>query len=365
MRNITSRSAALASFLLLAACAQAPTRPLAPEARNAFKSTDVVGIVEQKELNAEIIVQNSAPATAQFGLIGALVGGAIDAGINVSRMNTAETAIAPLRDSLKGYDFDAKLLQALSQSLAPVGWLGAQPGKVVKGAKGVEMDGMLRGSTAGGVLFVATAYQLSPDFSQLNVYAKVSLFPHPAGEPAKRRKGRAEQTYAIDSDLANASYYNNFTVQTPLDAKGATPELTVAAWTGDQGAPMRRALDASLRKLAWLVAADLEYAPPPAGTAVGGDPYFDNVANAQAWNKRQEVGHITSSSDEGKVIRMNDGTVKYVAVLPKAPVLPAAAPESELASAPAADPATPAAPAAAPAAPAESAPAAAPVAAPK
>lgn len=78
---------------------------------------DVISIVNQQELDAVFPIQNSAGVSMQFGLIGALVGSAIDASANSNSAEKATNNLAPIRNKLINYNFDDVLQSNIKQSL--------------------------------------------------------------------------------------------------------------------------------------------------------------------------------------------------------------------------------------------------------
>jgi hypothetical protein len=70
------------------------------------KKINVYSLIEQDELEALYPVQNSSAATAQFGLVGALVGVAIDTTVNKSNAEVAEENLAYIRNELISLEFD-------------------------------------------------------------------------------------------------------------------------------------------------------------------------------------------------------------------------------------------------------------------
>lgn len=63
-------------------------------------------LVAQEEIDVQFIPSMvDVSADARFGIVGALVGSAIDASINDMRSKKAEIRAKPYRDMLLGYDY--------------------------------------------------------------------------------------------------------------------------------------------------------------------------------------------------------------------------------------------------------------------
>jgi hypothetical protein len=340
--SVLGRALTLGALLLATACAPSLHRPLDAAQRESLRSTDVVVRIPQKEIDAQIVVANSSAATAQYGLLGALISSAVDAGVNASRASDAEAAVRPLRDALLGFDFDAAFRQDLERQLASVPWLAAQGTTVSKQGDVDHQRAVIVSSKAVNVLLVDTAYEMTPDFSALRVGAYVSLMPS-APAPDGESRSQRQQRLLDATNPAKALYFDTITVEAALEAKG-TPEANRARWAADGGEALKRALPFEAAELARLVAVDLQSAAPAAP---------------------QQAEQTLEADEARKVVRAVDGTLKSTVslahLLAQAPA-PAAgaatAAAADAAAAPAAAPSSDASggapvPVAAPAAPAQ------------
>ena len=104
--------------VLLTACAVTPFRtPISQSFIDSKEPVFVYLVFDQEELDAEVPIQDSSAATSQYGLIGAVVGGAIDASVNKSNSELAEENLAPIRNALIGYDFNQLFEKSAHESL--------------------------------------------------------------------------------------------------------------------------------------------------------------------------------------------------------------------------------------------------------
>lgn len=257
MFSMLVRAALAAAVLSTTACAPGMlNRPLDTTKRETVGKADVVGVVPQADLYAAIVVADSSAATAQYGLLGALIGSAIDGGVNASRSKDAEAAVRPLRDGLLGYTFEAQLAQELDRELAGLTWLGANPMTLSKKGEIGAKNAVVYASKAATVLLVHADYHMSPDFSKLIVTADATLaqVPTPEERSSKKRKtGPAEKSKAL--------YYNTLTVEATLPATG-TLEQNREKWAAE--GLLLRSLKAQTAELARLVALDLGATAPAA-----------------------------------------------------------------------------------------------------
>jgi hypothetical protein len=257
MFSMLVRAAVTAAVLSTTACAPGMlNRPLDTAKRETVSKADVVGVVPQADLYAAIVVADSSAATAQYGLLGALIGSAIDGGVNASRSKDAEAAVRPLRDGLLGYTFEAQLAQELDRELAGLTWLGANPMTLSKKGEIGAKNAVVYASKAATVLLVHADYHMSPDFSKLIVTADATLaqVPTPEERSSKKRKaGPAEKSKAL--------YYNTLTVEATLPATG-TLEQNREKWAAE--GLLLRSLKAQTAELARLVALDLGATAPAA-----------------------------------------------------------------------------------------------------
>ena len=257
MFSMLVRAALAAAVLSTTACAPGMlNRPLDTTKRETVSKADVVGVVPQADLYAAIVVADSSAAVAQYGLLGALIGSAIDGGVNASRSKDAEAAVRPLRDGLLGYTFEAQLAQELDRELAGLTWLGANPMTLSKKGEIGAKNAVVYASKAATVLLVHTDYHMSPDFSKLIVTADATLAQVPTPEERSSKKHKAGPV-----EKSKALYYNTLTVEATLPATG-TLEQNREKWAAE--GLLLRSLKAQTAELARLVALDLQAAAPAA-----------------------------------------------------------------------------------------------------
>ncbi|HUS24586.1 MAG TPA: hypothetical protein VM369_06530 [Candidatus Binatia bacterium] len=250
-----ARIAGLAGVAALAGCAT--THRALPESARSIGATEVVAVVPQHEIYADFDASRVRAATVQFGLIGALVGSAIDAGVNSSRAQTAENTIAPARNALVDYHFEDRLRARLDELLKPLPWLGARPVEIQRDATQDALDARLARTATDALMLVGASYLLSADFGAIIVRLDPLLLPHSerfgavvqdAGGP-----GRADEAAASD-----AAYFDHFTIEVRSPSVAGSRDEAVAAWAANNGALLRQALDMAALEGACLIAAALK-----------------------------------------------------------------------------------------------------------
>lgn len=345
-----SRNTALAALacasLMVSGCAAGPRTALKPELRTQIASTQAFAGVKQNEIYAQIIPSTSGQAAAAgmaaipglgillAGVAGA-AGGAADAGINASRAKEAEIAVAPLRDGLTDFDFDAALRAELDRTLAGSG-LNAQPIEVVKQVEDKHYKELFDKSTSAAVLFVNTDYSMSPDFSAVVISTQGLVF---ARSPELRKASGLrsdEQALRGAIDVTKAIYRNSYVFESKLQSATTDKAQNIAAW--QQDGRVRAALEQGIREVGALVALDLQSAPEPkvdhrrpqSQTKTPAAPADEIVVNGVR-------GRLLATNGTTRHVRLGDGTLKALAETSTAAAIAAPAAPAEAA------PATPAA----------------------
>lgn len=103
----------LISVISLAGCAGNYKTTFDHEARPEPISVHVVPVIPKEEMDVLIVVSDSSAATAQYGLIGGLVGAIIDSAVNKKKAIDAERKAEIIRRAISEYDlFDAAIQSA-------------------------------------------------------------------------------------------------------------------------------------------------------------------------------------------------------------------------------------------------------------
>lgn len=137
---------------------------------------NVYSLIPQDELEAVYPVQNSSAATAQFGLIGALVGAAIDTSVNKSNAEVAEDNLAFIRNELLSLDFDQLFEEELIKKLE--GKINIGTVQTIKSQKTLQ-DKLVAGET---YLLLTTQYKMDIDFRTPFIVSNISLHERGIGK---------------------------------------------------------------------------------------------------------------------------------------------------------------------------------------
>jgi hypothetical protein len=244
----------------LSACATAtPLQvPLAQAARDNIASSEIVAPIKQNEIY--VFVPASTVATAAGGgLLAALV----DAGIDAARTHSAEEAVKPLRDAVVDYNFDETLRIDLETTVSQIDWMHLSGTRVIKDTQPPAIASAITGSKDAAVLLATSDYHLSNDASELTITLAADMFPNSASLKALKT-GRAGKTA---SDPANAVYRNNFSYTAKVPGTAGDRAANITAWSADNGAALRKALNDGASELANRLANDLQSKQAAAASA--------------------------------------------------------------------------------------------------
>jgi hypothetical protein len=236
--------------------------PLATEAREAITSTEVVAPIAQNEIYVYVVPSTAgAAAGGGFGMVGALVGVAIDTSVNAANTKSAEEAVRPARNAVVDYSFDSVLTADLQKALAEVGFLKVDGVRVTKDLYQPSLDKAVTDSKAGTVLITIADYRFTPDASGLTVTLTADLYARdPALAPFKPTKTANAKIVAYPG---NSIYRNTFTATTLLPGATNKRDDNIAKWSADDGKAIREALTTGSAGVAAKLASDIQLAPPP------------------------------------------------------------------------------------------------------
>jgi len=241
----------LTAGILLAGCVtQVPVHEaFPPTARDSVASTEVVVPIKQGEIYV-FVPDSQVAAAGGGGLLLALV----DVGVNSVRTSKAEAAVRPLRDAVVDFNFDDTLKSELKTSLSFDPWLHVDGVRVIKEATNASEDTALAAAKASAVLFTTADYQLSNDAQELTITLSAALFANNDTLLAARPRAKSGPRSA----LGNSLYHNTlmFTMEVPSPSQDR--DHNIASWSAQNGAVMRGALKLGARKLAAMLASDLQ-----------------------------------------------------------------------------------------------------------
>ena len=164
----------LVSGLVLTGCAGIPSR-LKPEQVAEVNRTHVRAYLPQNQLRAEFIQSNYG---GSFGLIGAIVDGAVTAG----NQRNADERVQQLREQIRDVDVRAMYWQSLSNQVCGVPWLKIDKFDTipdnVRALKASDVEG-------GAAMIMGSGYSISQNCRVFEFTTGVDLYlPHKHQQPS-------------------------------------------------------------------------------------------------------------------------------------------------------------------------------------
>ena len=211
----------------LAGCA-APQFSLTKQAQLNIDRAE--GILTIPQNNLDVTVQ--ATNAGNSGLIGALIVAAIDS----ARRSNAETAAAPMLETLRDYDFRTVMLDATTDALIKIDKVKfGMPLRVEvvasDSAKRIAFDQ----STASAILFCNVSYRL--ESGNLIVVAAAEMYPKV--DSLKQFRNKPNETNPLDS--GNVIYRKTFTF-----SKQAVTQNTIRGYLSEAATSVAGQLAADL-----------------------------------------------------------------------------------------------------------------------
>ncbi|WP_348675107.1 hypothetical protein [uncultured Abyssibacter sp.] len=295
-----SALAIVALLVLFSGCvAQRPV--FEPDIQTAIRDTGTTLIVDQEEINATYIVQNSSAATAQFGLIGGLIGAVVDASVNSTRAKTAEERVADIRNAILGFDFETTMQGHLDSSLTEVTWLHARPVEVLTNAQSSDdLDRLLRKETGDVHLFVSADYSIDAELNAARVSLEVIAVPRSktvreiSGWTADRPPYVVRRTAIYQNTISYAAY---------MGLTSSDVEEREEHWIDNQGALLKKALETGINNVVRTLIVDLNDSTPDTERTAKVD--FKDPTKATVGLTARSV----KDTDDGKQVRWSDGSI--------------------------------------------------------
>lgn len=241
-------------------------------------------VQEQQELGVD--VPDTSAATAQFGLLGALIGTAIEN----SQVKNAELRVAELRDLLVDYPFQARMEAALRERLPSE---GISPSPVIELRARPWLPADAAGTLAAPEerLVLVPRYAMRNDFELLAVGLSASFVVR---EPRANGKPRTRSLFS-----------RRYAYQFPLDDVGLGADGDAGRWIA-MGTPRLEAmLDRGIAHVADMLAYDLS----AEGRVEAGEKVRRGSAQARGL---QFNGRRLREGDGWVWVRSGNGTLQAV-----------------------------------------------------
>jgi hypothetical protein len=206
--------------------------------------------LDQTEIATAIDLGRIAPVSGGDGLLGALlVSRGDDRAKTLSSLHRerAEAQAVPIRAVLQGVDVRAIALRTARRATSNTGWLATDR---VSGIDDDLAPGGTGAAAAPASVTIAFRYDLSPDMSQVRVFADVALF---RGGAARLESGY-RQRFASIVHLRTPSY---------------DPAENAAQWSRDGGRLVRHAIEAAFARLETTIPYALNLSAVDAAALIG------------------------------------------------------------------------------------------------
>ena len=224
---------------------------LQPSTLEYVRSSDVIVVVQQQEINAAIPGSNVAMITGG-GLIPAL----IDASIENEQAKTAQKLLAPVRDNLLDYNCPAMLKEKMENALKEVDWLHARQFAIERKAMPEWLPEHFEQSQSSVILSVTAAYQLTADFTGIHMLCNIDMWPK--DEQLREVSGAAERKDPVS--LNNRIYRGQVEVMKKLDVGKLKGKAAIETLAADNAAKVRQGLAQTADEAALLIVKDLNKA---------------------------------------------------------------------------------------------------------
>jgi hypothetical protein len=229
--------------LLLGGCAS-PTRIRSTAISSPLPAPQGYVALRQQEIKTSINRQDSSAISGQFGLIGSLVGSAIDASVNSKRGKEVENASTQVRNALLDYQPADHFIAAIRAQFAETGPVNL----VVRRVSDPEEPKRWVEAAAHDTLLIDYDYTLSPAYNGVKVCALVTWHRPGANRPAV---GMAKNLPPViyQNVLSSVRYFPSLT--------GVTLAEKASEITADGAKVVREALDLAQADIAALLVYDL------------------------------------------------------------------------------------------------------------
>lgn len=342
MKSFSRAGLSVVVSMALVGCAVPPVnKPLKQEVKAAINPVDLYVGIAQPDLYAafepSMAGASSAAACGAVPGLGILLAavcggamGAVDASVNASRAKTAEEQIQPLKNAALDIQFDNIFNDTIAKSLK--GAPGFRFGNMVltKVVTPKAYEETYRTTASNAVMFITLNYNLSTDFSTLEVSSHALVFPKSpaalsaAGVPAEALK---QETFTT---VNNAAYRTQLSYRGTLETKAASPAEYVQIWSADNARLLRVAVHDAATQTARLLSEEIQRLPVPERAALK----KEQVARMSYDLLAEEHGGKLLRDPLGRLVFMKTLTKEFVAASAESPKPAAAIPVADAKTAP-------------------------------
>lgn len=245
MRLLICFCTALAFASATAAVANDTPAVLAEADRAVSSPRALQVVIPQTEIETNVDLGRMPSSAMGGGLIGALIISSTTDREKQERLtqalrDKAETAVAPLRAALRGFDVDALAVTTTNAALSKTGWFQAQAVSVSKDPSPQGASAFFGASSAPQVAFVTYRYDLSPDFAYIRVSADIALV-------------RKAPQNGMGSALPKPFYEQHISSIVQLRSRSYENSENAASWSANDGKLAKASLIAAFGQIERLI----------------------------------------------------------------------------------------------------------------
>ncbi|MPY26366.1 hypothetical protein [Shewanella sp. YLB-07] len=310
---------------LVSGCTATPAKqPLNAPLTN--KSINVYSLISQDEIEALYPISNNSAVSAQFGLIGALVGGAIDSSINQSNAEKANDSLVEIRNQLLDLDFDLLFEEEIRKKLDDQVHIGS-----ITTIKSIdELKNRLE--VGESYLLLSTSYKLDIDFRTPLIETAVTLSEHGKTKKSSKTlyknsftyfgtslplaiKSQADidkeitelnEKFTSKSDAYQSSHKNKMRLRkqvrkaknTSLDHDQSV-DIAARAWNQEYKGTLNKGLRSGIQDLFSIIETDIEDRTDP--------KQYEKIGTTPSGYPNYHKSILVSESDSRKIIRFTSG----------------------------------------------------------
>lgn len=176
----------------------------------------------------------------------------IDALINSSRENAANTLADPARTGLGTYIFEEEFRKALQAEMSKVKWFEFKDVRISHETVDTDPRKLVNGSDADALMVISASAVFSESFDTFSVRSSMDVLPRTVNP----RPG-ADADFMVNTPIYRDK--SEHVVKAP--GAGADKAQNVAIWAREDSKLLRQALDDGIRKIAADLALHLSEAP--------------------------------------------------------------------------------------------------------
>ncbi len=283
--NTIKKLSVIALVVTTSACSSTYHIPVYKNVADKVQSTDVTLGLNQEEIYVDFVVAQGGGGG--YGILGALIAAAVNAGINSSSSEDAEKLAIPLRNATVDVNFSSEFTAALNNELKKINWLNANKTYVRNSYKFSDSTELTKDSASSAVLLVTARYYVKPDINAFNIDTVLKLIPNSPALIALANKNKPDEELPY-------LYRNRISFTFKLPSAALDKEAAIYEWVKNDGKKLITALRKGIGDVAHMIALDLSNT-------------VDSNVKSEDSDSKQEV--IVASGENYKIARMPTGNL--------------------------------------------------------